>query len=79
MTIHVAIPLEPHACWITYVWSGIRPLPPQDQMNAGIAVYRSTLGESQLQAMHLMPLLFAREANVEPDLAAWPQALSVSC
>ena len=26
-----------------------------------------------MQAMHLMALLFAREANVEPDLKAWPQ------
>ena len=66
-------PLELQARWITYVWSGIRPLPPRDQMNAGIAAYRSTRGESQLQAMHLMALLFAREANVEPDLTAWPQ------
>jgi dimethylaniline monooxygenase (N-oxide forming) len=66
-------PLELQARWISYVWSGIRPLPPQDQMYAGIAAYRSTRGESQLQAMHLMTLLFAREANVEPDLTAWPQ------
>jgi dimethylaniline monooxygenase (N-oxide forming) len=66
-------PLELQARWITYVWSGIRPLPPQDQLNAGIAGYRSTRGELQLQAMHLMALLFAREANVEPDLIAWPQ------
>jgi len=66
-------PLELQARWITYVWSGIRALPPQDQMNAVIAAYRSTRGESQLQAMHLMALLFAREANVEPDLTGWPQ------
>jgi dimethylaniline monooxygenase (N-oxide forming) len=42
-------------------------------MNAGIAKYRCARGESQLQAMHLMALLFAREAGVEPDLKAWPQ------
>ena len=42
-------------------------------MNAGIAAYRSKRGESQLRAMHLMTLLFAREANVEPDLREWPQ------
>jgi dimethylaniline monooxygenase (N-oxide forming) len=65
-------PLELQARWITYVWSGIRSLPPRDQMNAGIAAYRSMRGESQLQAMHLMALLFSREANVEPDLTAWP-------
>ncbi|HYY29032.1 MAG TPA: NAD(P)-binding domain-containing protein [Chthoniobacterales bacterium] len=66
-------PLELQARWITYVWSGIVPFPPRDQMNAGIAAYRSKRGESQLQAMHLMALLFAREANVEPDLREWPQ------
>src|ERR1700751_318898 len=66
-------PLELQARWISYVWSGIRPLPPQDKMYAGIAAYRSTRGESQLQAMHFMTLLFAREANVEHDLTAWPQ------
>lgn len=66
-------PLELQARWITYVWSGIRPLPTRDQMNAGITAYRYARGESQLQAMHLMTLLFAREAGVEPDLKAWPQ------
>ena len=66
-------PLELQARWITYVWSGIVPSPPRDQMNAGIAAYRATRGKSQLQAMHLMALLFAREAKVEPDLREWPQ------
>src|SRR5258708_37547527 len=42
-------------------------------MNAAIAAYREARGESQLQAMHRMALLFAREAGVEPDLKAWPQ------
>jgi len=42
-------------------------------MNAEIAKYRCAREESQLQAMHLMALLFAREAGVEPDLTAWPQ------
>ena len=48
-------------------------------MNAGIAAYRSTSGESQLQAMHQMALLFAREANVEPDLTEWPQLARRFC
>ena len=30
-------PLELQARWITYVWSGIRPLPTPSQMNAAIA------------------------------------------
>ena len=65
--------MELQARWITYVWSGIRPLPTRSQMAAGIAAYREARGKSQLQAMHLMALLFAREAGVEPDLKAWPQ------
>jgi len=66
-------PLELQARWITYVWSGIRPLPTRSKMNAAIAAYRDARGESQLQAMHRMALLFAHEAGVEPDLKAWPQ------
>ena len=65
--------LELQARWITYVWSGIRPLPARSQINAAIAAYRDARGDSQLQAMHRMALLFAREAGVEPDLIAWPQ------
>ena len=42
-------------------------------MNAGIAIYREARGKSQLQAMHLLALWFARAANVEPDLKQWPQ------
>jgi len=65
-------PLELQARWITYVWSGIRPFPDRTQMNAAIAAYRDARGESQLQAMHRIALVFAREAGVEPDLIAWP-------
>jgi dimethylaniline monooxygenase (N-oxide forming) len=66
-------PLELQARWITYAWSGIRPHPTRDQMNAGIADYRSQRAGSQLQSMHLMALLFAREAGVEPNLEDWPE------
>jgi dimethylaniline monooxygenase (N-oxide forming) len=66
-------PLELQARWITYVWRGITPPPSRDQMSAGISRYREARGKSQLQAMHLLALLFAREANVEPDLKQWPQ------
>jgi dimethylaniline monooxygenase (N-oxide forming) len=66
-------PLELQARWITYVWSGIRSLPPRAQMKAGIAAYQSKREGSQLQSMHLMALLFAREAGAEPDLRQWPQ------
>jgi thioredoxin reductase len=66
-------PLELQARWISYVWSGIRPLPSGDQMRAAIAAYQSKREGSQPQSMHLMALLFAREAGVEPDLRQWPQ------
>jgi thioredoxin reductase len=66
-------PLELQARWITYIWRGITRPPTRDQMNAGIASYRQGRGKSQLQAMHLLALLFARQANVEPDLKQWPR------
>ena len=66
-------PLELQARWITYVWSGIREIPSRDKMNAGIENYRSNRGRSQLQSMHLMTLLFAREAGVEPNLEHWSE------
>jgi dimethylaniline monooxygenase (N-oxide forming) len=65
-------PLELQARWITYVWSGIREFPSPDEMKAGIKDYRSKRAESQLQSMHLMTLLFARAAGVEPNLEDWP-------
>jgi thioredoxin reductase len=68
-------PLELQARWVSYVWTGIRPYPTREQMNAGIAGYRSQRIGSQLQSMHLMTLLFAREAGVEPDLSSWPELL----
>ena len=49
------------------------PFPPGVRWMLAIAAYRDARGKSQLQAMHRMTLLFAREAGVEPDLKAWPQ------
>src|SRR5258708_37975433 len=66
-------PLELQARWITYVWSGIRPLPTRSQMNAAIAAYREARGESQLQAMPHIALLFPPQARFKPDLKAYPQ------
>jgi dimethylaniline monooxygenase (N-oxide forming) len=65
-------PLELQARWITYVWSGIRPPPSREAMSAGIAECRSNRRGSQKLSMHLMALLFAREAGVEPDLGQHP-------
>ena len=65
-------PLELQARWITYAWSGIRPLPPPDQMQAAMAAQAPKRDGSRLQAMHLMALRFARQAGVEPELSQWP-------
>jgi dimethylaniline monooxygenase (N-oxide forming) len=65
-------PLELQARWITYAWSGLRPLPPPDRMQAAMAVHTPKREGSRLQAMHLMALRFAREAGVEPELSQWP-------
>ena len=65
-------PLELQARWITYVWSGIRQVPSREEMSAGIAEYRSNRRGSQRLSMHLMALLFGREAGVEPDLSQHP-------
>jgi dimethylaniline monooxygenase (N-oxide forming) len=65
-------PLELQARWITYVWRGLRPSPSRQEMYAGIADYRSKQRGSQKLSMHLMALLFAREAGVEPDLNQYP-------
>jgi len=66
-------PLELQARWITYIWSGIRHAPSREEMCAGITAYRSQRGGAQLQPMHTMALLFAREAGVEPDLSQRPE------
>ena len=65
-------PLELQARWITYVWSGIRPAPSRDEMWAGIAAHRCKRGGAQKPSMHIMSLMFAREAGVEPNLSQYP-------
>ena len=62
-------PLELQARWIAYVWSKILQVPSPTEMWAGIAAYRSKRGGPQLQSMHTISLMFAREAHVEPDLS----------
>ena len=65
-------PLELQARWITYVWSGIRSAPSRDEMRAGIAAHRCKRVGAQKPSMHIMSLMFAREAGVEPDLSQYP-------
>lgn len=64
--------LELQARWIAYAWSGLRPLPPLAELETGLQAYRSRRGQSQMQRMNSLSILFAREAGVEPELSRWP-------
>jgi thioredoxin reductase len=64
--------LELQARWVAYVWGGRRAAPTRDVMDAGIAAYQARRGQPQIQRMHTLALLLAREAGVEPVLAHWP-------
>jgi hypothetical protein len=66
---------ELSARWIAYVWSGVRPMPSREEMEAGIAAYRKRRDRPQTVPMHVAALMFARLAGVEPDLTRWPELL----
>jgi dimethylaniline monooxygenase (N-oxide forming) len=64
-------PIELQARWIAYAWSGIRPLPSKQAMQAKLSE-----NTGQVDDKHHMPsltMLFAREAGVVPDLELWPE------
>ena len=64
-------PIELQARWISYAWSGARPLPSPTDMQRSMA---KTAG--QTSDKHHMPSLtvdFARQAGVEPDIDQWPE------
>jgi hypothetical protein len=64
--------LELQARWIAYTFSGARPLPSTDELEAGVAAYRARRGAPQMLPNHTVALLFSRAAGVEPDLQQWP-------
>ena len=64
--------LELQARWISYAFSGARPLPSNDELEAGIAAYRARRGSPRMLPNHAVALLFSRAAGVEPDLRQWP-------
>ncbi len=64
--------LELQARWIAYAWGGAVSAPTRPVMEAGLAACRAARGGPQSHPMHALALLFARLAEVEPDLAAWP-------
>jgi dimethylaniline monooxygenase (N-oxide forming) len=65
--------LELQARWITYLWSGQRPMPSDEEMRAGIEACRSGRHLPQSVPMHLLAIQFSRLAGVEPRLDEFPQ------
>lgn len=70
---HIAGPslptLELQGRWIAAQWSGQRPAITTAQFAQGLAAARGVRGESP---MHVLAVLFARLADVEPDPAEFP-------
>ena len=64
--------LELQARWVAYTFSGAVPSPAKDALEAGVAAYRARRGGPQTMPMHVMALMFARAAQVEPDVSQWP-------
>jgi cation diffusion facilitator CzcD-associated flavoprotein CzcO len=63
---------ELQARWIAYAWSGSRPMPSTEELEAGIRTYRAGRGGPQGLPMNALALMFAREAGVEPEPQDWP-------
>jgi len=64
--------LELQARWLAYVWAGLRPTPSVETMKQGVTMAQARRGGPQEAPMHALADLFARNAGVEPDPAAWP-------
>ncbi len=65
--------LELQARWLAYAWSGVVAAPNAAAMQEGLAACRARRGGPQAVPMHVMALLFARNASVEPDPDRWPE------
>jgi dimethylaniline monooxygenase (N-oxide forming) len=55
--------VELQARWIAYVWSGIRPVPSREEMDAGLTAYQGRRGTPQQFIMHALALQFARSGR----------------
>jgi thioredoxin reductase len=64
--------LELQARWLAYLWAGLCPMPSADAMKQGVAMAQARRGGPQEIPMHVLADLFAGNAGVEPDPAAWP-------
>jgi dimethylaniline monooxygenase (N-oxide forming) len=65
--------LELQARWIAYTMSGALAAPLKDELEAGVAAYRTRRGMPQVVLYDGMAQLFARAAGVEPELERWPK------
>lgn len=65
--------LELQARWIAYTMSRRLPVPCAQELCAGLEATRAARGGPQSFPMQHMALLFARAAQVEPDLDDWPE------
>lgn len=65
--------LELQARWIAYAWGGAVAMPGREALQERLAGTRARRNGPQTVAMHDMALLFARNADVEPDRSRWPE------
>jgi len=65
--------LELQARWISYLWAGRRQVPQHEEMCAAIEASRAARHLPAAAPMHLLALLFARLAGVEPRLEEFPR------
>jgi cation diffusion facilitator CzcD-associated flavoprotein CzcO len=65
--------LELQARWLTYMWAGLRSAPSGEAMRQAIATAKARRSGPPEVPMHVLATLFATNAGVEPDPAAWPE------
>jgi dimethylaniline monooxygenase (N-oxide forming) len=64
---------ELQARWLTYMWAGVSPVPSGETMRRGVAAAKARRSGPPDVPMHVLATLFATNAGVEPDPAAWPE------
>ncbi|QIX60380.1 NAD(P)-binding domain-containing protein [Hymenobacter sp. BT18] len=65
--------VELQARWIAACWSGARPLPGREQMEAGLAEFRSFKQSRYETTLHEMATQLAADAGVAPSLERYPE------
>jgi hypothetical protein len=65
--------VELQARWIAMVWSGVRELPPRDQMERGIEAWRHKRKMTPNLLLPPLAVALSQAAGVAPDLVARPE------